>query len=144
VISQKHLPHENDACITNQGIEVTELEFFGQTKMLLDHLERELDIPALTVGADNFLVGQIGIRGQESQPVAVVSVANEYQLARQFAGERHETTGKDLRFSAAFFQSAVDRHQIQALSLKTALILSSQSKIPSTQGGSLCLTILTN
>jgi len=121
VIGQKHIAHEHDAGVANQGVEVTALDFLCQTQVLLDHLEEDLDIPALTVDADNFLVGQIGIRGQDGQPVAVFPVANEYQLAKCPAGERDQCTGQDLCSAPALFQPAIDRHQIQTLALKTIM-----------------------
>ena len=64
-------------------IEVTASDLSGQTPMLFDHLEENLDVPALSVDADDPLVGQIDIRRQNGRPIDVIFVADEHPFARQ-------------------------------------------------------------
>jgi hypothetical protein len=45
LIGQKHIAHENDGRMGNQGIKVTALDFFGQFQMLFGHFEEYFDTP---------------------------------------------------------------------------------------------------
>ena len=83
MVGHKHVPHENNAGMANQSIEITALNFLGQSQVLFDHFKEHLDIPTFSVDANNVFSGQVDIRGQNRQPGAAMPVANEHQFCTQ-------------------------------------------------------------
>ena len=93
MIGQKNIAHEDDAGMANQVIKITALDFLGQAQVLFHHLKENLNAPTLPLNTDVFLVGKIDVGRQDLQPVAVGSVANEYQLTGQPTGKRYHHAG---------------------------------------------------
>ena len=119
LIREKLVAHEHDSYMSDEGIIVTALDLFCQLQVLLGHFEEHFDIPPLAVDPDDIFVRKVDIGGKERKPIFFTTIADKNHLGHMFVFERDENTGQDICPASAFFQVAIDGHQVTAAPLKT-------------------------
>ena len=59
LVCQENVTHEDNCGMSDQGIEIPALNFLGQFQVLFCHFEKNLDVPAFAVDANDVVVGQV-------------------------------------------------------------------------------------
>jgi len=68
LVSKKYVAHGHNGCMSDQGVEVSALDFFSQLQILLGHFEEHFDIPTFPIDLDDIFVRKMDIGRQRRIP----------------------------------------------------------------------------
>lgn len=102
-MGQKHVAHEHNGGMSDQGIIVPALDSFCQLQVLFGHFEEHFNIPALAIDSDDVFVREIDIGRQQGKPVFLAAVSNKNQFGLVLIFERYDDTARIFALPRRFF-----------------------------------------
>ncbi len=106
--SQKQISEHDYSGMSYQAIVIAQLNFFFQFQIMFHHLEKYLDIPALTINLYNFFGSQFYVGRKNSQPAAFLPMTNKNDLYRQTIFGFNQHAGQYFCFTGFLFYPSIN------------------------------------